>query len=38
MAKQKSIEQDGTITEALSNALFRGELESGHEVIAQISG
>ena len=38
MAKQQSIEQDGTITEALSNAMFRVELENGHEVIAHISG
>jgi translation initiation factor IF-1 len=38
MAKQKSIEQDGTITEALSNAMFRVELENGHEVIAHIYG
>ena len=38
MAKQISIEQDGTITEALSNAMFRVELENGHEIIAHISG
>ncbi len=38
MAKQASIEQDGTIKEALSNAMFRVELESGHEIIAHISG
>lgn len=38
MAKQASIEQDGTIIEALSNAMFRVELESGHQVIAHISG
>ena len=38
MAKQKSIEQDGTIVEALGNANFRVELENGHEVIAHISG
>jgi translation initiation factor IF-1 len=38
MAKQASIEQDGTITEALSNAMFRVELENGHEIIAHISG
>ncbi|HET8860717.1 MULTISPECIES: translation initiation factor IF-1 [Marivirga] len=38
MAKQSSIEQDGTITEALSNAMFRVELSNGHEVIAHISG
>jgi len=38
MVKQASIEQDGTITEALSNAMFRVELENGHRVIAHISG
>ncbi len=38
MAKQASIEQDGTISEALSNAMFRVELENGHQVIAHISG
>ena len=38
MAKQSAIEQDGTIVEALSNAMFRVELQNGHEVIAHISG
>ncbi|MFM2190281.1 MAG: translation initiation factor IF-1 [Bacteroidota bacterium] len=38
MAKQGVIEQDGTIIEALSNAMFRVELENGHELIAHISG
>lgn len=38
MAKQTSIEQDGTILEALSNAMFRVELQNGHQVIAHISG
>jgi len=38
MAKQSSISQDGTIVEALSNAMFRVELENGHTVIAHISG
>ena len=38
MAKQASIEQDGTIIEALSNAMFRAELENGHVIIAHISG
>ena len=38
MAKQSSIEQDGTIREASSNAMFRVELENGHEIIAHISG
>ena len=38
MAKQSSIEQDGTITEALSNAMFRVKLENGHIITAHISG
>ena len=38
MAKQTSIEQDGTIIEALSNAMFRVELENGHMITAHISG
>ena len=38
MAKQTSIEQDGTIIDALSNAMFRVELENGHVVVAHISG
>ena len=38
MPKQSAIEQDGTITEALSNAMFRVELEKGHVITAHISG
>jgi len=38
MAKQSAIEQDGTIIEALSNAMFRVELENGHQILAHISG
>ncbi|HAL65812.1 MAG: Translation initiation factor IF-1 [Bacteroidetes bacterium 38_7] len=38
MAKQISIEQDGTVIEALGNAIFRVELENGHKIIAHISG
>ena len=38
MAKQANIELDGTIIQALSNAMFRVELENGHEVVAHISG
>lgn len=38
MSKQASIEQDGTILEALSNAMFRVELQNGHVIIAHISG
>jgi small subunit ribosomal protein S13 len=36
MAKQTSIEQDGVIIEALSNAMFRVELENGHVITAHI--
>ena len=38
MAKQPSIEQDGVVTEALSNAMFRVELENGHVITAHIAG
>ena len=38
MAKQAGIEQDGVIVESLSNAMFRVELENGHEITAHISG
>jgi translation initiation factor IF-1 len=38
MAKQDAIEVDGTITEALSNAMVRVQLESGHIITAHISG
>jgi translation initiation factor IF-1 len=37
MGKQPLIKQDGVITEALSNAMFRVRLENGHEVISTIS-
>ena len=32
MAKQSAIEQDGTIIEALSNAMFRVELENPEDM------
>ena len=38
MAKQQVIKQDGIIEEALSNAMFRVQLENGHEIICHISG
>ena len=38
MAKQTAIERDGTIIEALSNAMFRVELDNGHVIAAHISG
>ena len=38
MPKQSSIEKDGTIIEALSNAMFRVELDNGFTVTAHVSG
>ena len=38
MSKQLVIEQDGVMVEALSNAMFRVELENGHPIIAHLSG
>ena len=38
-AKEKDvIEAQGTVTEALPNAMFRVKLDSGHQVLAHISG
>jgi translation initiation factor IF-1 len=36
--KKDVIEAEGVITEALPNAMFRVQLESGHSVLAHISG
>ncbi len=38
MAKEEAIEVEGTIIEPLPNAMFRVELDSGHKVLAHISG
>ena len=38
MAKQGPIKMDGVITETLPNAMFRVKLDSGHEILAHISG
>lgn len=38
MAKEKALEQDGIVKEALPNATFRIEFESGHKVLAYMSG
>jgi len=38
MAKEPPIKVDGTILETLPNATFRVELESGHKVLAHVSG
>ena len=38
MAKQEPIEMQGEVTEVLPNAMFRVELENGHEVLAKLAG
>ena len=38
MAKEEPIEFNGTVTEVLPNAMFRVELENGHQLLAHTSG
>jgi len=38
MAKEEKIEVEGTVVEALPNAMFRVELDNGHRILAHISG
>ena len=38
MSKDDVIEMQGVVVEALPNAMFHGELESGHKILAHISG
>jgi len=38
MPKKETIEVEGTVLEALPNAMFRVELANGHNVLAHISG
>ena len=35
---EETITLDGKITDTLPNAMFRGELENGHTVLAYLSG
>ncbi|MGC9358977.1 MAG: translation initiation factor IF-1 [Anaerolineae bacterium] len=37
-ASKQKVEVEGTVVEALPNTQFRVELDSGHEVLAYISG
>jgi len=37
-AKEKAIEVEGTIAETLPNAMFRVDIEGGHQILAQVSG
>ena len=38
MAKEESIEVEGTVLEPLPNAMFRVELDNGHKILAHVSG
>ena len=38
MAKQDVIELEGTVPDTLPNAMFKVELENGHEILAHVSG
>lgn len=38
MAKNDVIEVQGTVVEALPNAMFKVGLENGHQILAHISG
>ncbi len=38
MSKEDVIEVEGTVTEAMPNAMFKVEIEGGHELLAHISG
>jgi len=37
MAKQDVIELEGTVLDTLPNAMFKVELENGHEILAHVS-
>jgi translation initiation factor IF-1 len=36
--KSDAIEMEGTISDTLPNAMFKVQLENGHEVLAHVSG
>lgn len=36
--KEEKLEVEGTVVETLPNTMFRVELDSGHEVLAYLSG
>lgn len=38
MSKEDVIELQGTVLEALPNAMFQVELENGHKILAHVSG
>lgn len=38
MSKEDMIELEGTVVEAMPNAMFRVEIQGGHQILAHISG
>ena len=38
MSKQDMIELEGTVVEAMPNAIFKVEIQGGHQILAHISG
>jgi translation initiation factor IF-1 len=38
LAKEEKIELEGEVVEALPNAMFRVQLDNGHEVLAHVAG
>jgi len=38
LAKDDVLELEGTVVETLPNAMFKVELENGHQILAHISG
>lgn len=38
MSKQDMIELEGTVVEAMPNAMFKVEIPGGHQILAHISG
>ncbi|NLJ77942.1 MAG: translation initiation factor IF-1 [Tissierellia bacterium] len=38
MSKKDVIEVEGTVIDSLPNAIFKVELDNGHEILAHISG
>ena len=38
MAKEEGIQVEGTVVEPLPNAMFRVELENGHQLLAHVAG
>lgn len=38
MSKEDMIEVEGTVVEAMPNAMFKVEIQGGHQILAHISG